>query len=716
MPESIINIRGIGTGGINTDKPAWGISSTEASAMSDVIIYNGLATQRRGWANFGPVNSAIDSFTQGGIYEVRATGITTDVMSANVTVSSLSERAIYARNQTGSTWLPVFTSNGTFPVGAKPEYVARAQYQDEILFCDRKGIYPMLRYLGSPSQDVFTTITANINTSSAVIPYSMIVGAGGSAIGSEPGVFMYPYVSQEAPSFRLIQNSMTAGGSGSATAKNLSFVAAASSAGDSSVIQSWGTTWPAVSVNDSGTVAYTSPTITGTGTEFSGGAWGSVFVPTGKYRPMGDSIRVQDTTSTNGKWTQLAISSLAAPSGSPSIVRAMTVRGTLPTLTGAQYDIMRRCPFAEVEVHQECLWGTGVSQYPNRVYYSPRLWDMQTPPELTPPWNGITNFYDPNSGTLRYTEIEGSGDGDKVVALISSDGPLLILTRRACWGAYGTWPNFQRQLVAAGAGCIDNRSAVGTNAYGHYWAGESGIYGYRAGKVTDLTAGRINTMWRDWMKLYQESTGSYVVAGVTRNHLIVSAYVTRGVTKTMTLACNLGTGAWTELSNIPATSFQAPALSSGEEQLIASLSGSKQLIDVTPAISMSGTARDANGTSPKLSMTLGSANHNQGDPDTEARLVELRVGAVVKGAVGDTSSITVTTRSNGATHQADTESVATSVIASSPYSDPQRARVRVGNTGRTHTVTVETESTQTANGTIAVLELGMNVRKRRATR
>jgi hypothetical protein len=713
MPESIINIRGIGTGGINTDKPPWAISSTEASAMSDVIIYNGLATQRRGWANFGPVNSAIDSFTQGGIYEVRATGITTDVMSANVTVSGASQRAIYARNQTGSTWLPVFTSDNTFIT--KPEYVARAQYQDEILFCDRNGIYPMLRYLGSPSQDIYSTLTANIAASSAVIPYSTI---SSGSIGGEAGVFMYPYVAQETPSFRLIKNTLSSG-VGSATAKNLGFVTASATAGAFSVVQSWGTTWPAVSVNDSGTVAYTSPTITGTGTEFSGGVWGSVFAPTGKYRPMGDSIRVQDTTSTNGKWTQLAISSLAAPSGSPSIVRAMTVRGTLPTLTGAQYDIMRRCPFAEVEVHQECLWGTGVSQYPNRVYYSPRLWDMQTPPELTPPWNGITNFYDPNSGTLRYTEIEGSGDGDKVVALISSDGPLLILTRRACWGAYGTWPNFQRQLVAAGAGCIDNRSAVGTNAYGHYWAGESGIYGYRAGKVTDLTAGRINTMWRDWMKLYQESTGSYVVAGVTRNHLIISAYVTRGVTKTMTLACNLGTGAWTELSNIPATSFQAPALSSGEEQLIASLSGSKQLIDVTPAISMSGTARDANGTSPKLSMTLGSANHNQGDPDTEARLVELRVGGVVWGAIGDTSSLRIGCASHGATHQADDDAILekTTALTSSPYEDINRSRIRVGNAGRTHEVSIEAAATTSTNNyRIAVAELGMNVRKRRATR
>lgn len=694
MSESIINIRSIGTGGLNTDKPPWAVSSDEASEMSDVIIHNGLATQRRGWAKFGYTNAAVTTATQGGIYEVRATGITTDIMSATVG----SERAIYCRDHSGVSWVPVFTTTGTFTV--KPDYQARAQYQDEILFCDRNGIYPMLRFLGSPSQIRLQAVTANIAATNADISSDWVSSAG---VGTEPGVFMHPFVGREVPSFRLTKNA-----SGVSTAKNLSFVTAAASSGAFSVMQSWGTTWPAVSVENDGTVTTTAggSTITGTGTQFTGAPWGSVFAPTGLFRPMADSVRIQATT--NAKWVQHPITSVGSAS-------SLNTRGTLLSLTRAPYDIMRRCPFAEAEVHQECLWGTGVSQYPNRVYYSPRLWDMQTPPELTPPWNGITDFYDPNSGTLRYTEIEGSGDGDKVVSLISSDGPILILTRRACWGAYGSWPNFQRNLIAAGAGCIDNRSAVGTNAYGQYWAGEAGVYGFRGGRVTDLTSGRINTEWRELMELYEESSGSYVVAGVTRNHLIVSTYVTRGgVNKYKTLSCNITSGAWSEISNTRATSLQAPVLSSGNEQLIASRVGSKQLIDITPAISMEGTAADGNAVYPALSITLGSANHNAGDPDTEGRLVELRLGAIVDGTAGTTSTISVETTSRGATSQSDATSTTSLVLPSSV--NLNRKRIRVGNTGRTHEVTIQTVTTHADNNQIAIAEVGMNVRKRRAAR
>jgi hypothetical protein len=696
MPLTIINIKNIGTGGMNTDSPPWAVGSTQASHMQDVVIYEGIAHQRRGYENYLDFNSSASSVVDAGTYDIRATGQRISAMTA---IAS-GNYAVYATNHAAPAWTSVVAPTGISPL---PQYLARAQYQDEILFCDQLGIYPMLRYMGNTAAPI-TALGTSIAAGSAVVPVTGATFA--SSVNTDTGLFLHPYVSQEAPSLRVTKRD-----NANFTVKNINFAAAASNVSSLSVLSPWGTTWPAVSVNSDGLVTWSGSTITGDGTQFTGGSWGSVFVGSGQLAQMNDSIRAQEPT----KWVQYPISSLGSPSAT-----TLNTRGTLISVTGSvAFDVMRRCPFREVEIHQECVWGTGVSQYPRRVYYSPPQWDLQTPPGLAPPWNGVAEFFDPNDGRLRFTDIEGSGDGDRVMALISSDGPLLILTSRACWGAYGTtWPNFQRQLVAAGAGCIDTRAAVSQNAYGQYWAGENGIYGFRAGKVTDLTSGRINTQWRDLMRRYEAGTGSYVVAGLARNHLIVSAHLTRGGTdKDVTLACNLGTGAWSELTNIPATSFQMPAIAS-EETLVTSLKASNQLVNLSPALAMTGTAKDANGVAPQLSITLGSGNHDAGDPDGEARLVELRLNAVVEDATigDDPSALRITTVSDGAVAQEKTSRTSSEVISAQTDDDLSRVRVRVGNAGRTHAVTIATETTANANERIGVVEVGMNVRKRRASR
>jgi hypothetical protein len=714
MPQSYINMTAIGTGGINTDSPPWAVSSTQAQQMRDVVIHKGLATQRRGWANYLsslPYTTTTPAVpllpTAVGTYFVGANGL----MSTVAAVDEGGKYAVYSQNQVDTTWKSVLFATAVI----EPQYVPRAQYQDEILLCDQNGIYPMLRFMGK-SDGSLSGLSVSIPANSGVLTLATTGGSGAasgqgiipvpswSSLDLQVGAFVHPIVNREVPSFRVTKQT-----SDSFTVRDVKFTTAASAAAATSTLQMWGTTWPTVSVADDGLVSWAtgSSTIDGNGTTFTGGSWGSVFIGSELLIPMSDSIRAALAT----KFVQYAPSAVTSAT-------AMTVRGTLPDLLGEKvpYEIMRRSPFRDVEVHAECLWGTGVKQHPTRVYYSTRGWDMQTPPRLTPPWNGSNDFFEPNAGMLDYVEVGGAGSGDRVMALLSSDGPLLMLTERSCYGAYGKWPSFEKQMIAPGAGCIDTRSAVGVASYGQFWAGDLGIYGYRRGKVTELTSGRINDYWRRLMRKYDSATGSYVVCGVAKNHLIVSVKVTSGDDETVTLGCNLGTGAWTEFSNMPATGMHTPSVWDDDEKLLAALSGSPQLVDIAPAINMEGTARDADGTSPKLLITTGSGNASQGDPDPETRLVELRIGGVINDASDEPASFDLSVTSLGGSRQAKTESTITGILEGQDNPDIRRERVRIGNSGRTHEITIETSSTPAGNTLIALAEIGMNTRKRRAAR
>lgn len=721
MPLNYVNATGIGTGGINTDFPSWAIGGQQARNMQDVVVYENVARQRRGFANYLPVTPASSLVGGVGTYSIAPLG------NVAVTVVDRAKTLYTQSTMTNSAWLPIIYTGDLTP---QPQYVPRAQYQDEILLCDQTGNYPMLRTMGRASDalvglgiDVIAhqaqiTVLSGLSVSGTGIvagstqPNPLLVEPGG-------GSYIHPVITGDSPSFRVVNRN-----GGSYTVRNIDFAATTSAVGLSGSILMYGTTWPNVEVYSDGLASWangsTSVNIEGGG--LTGGPWGKVFARTGADAlvPLSDSIRAVVEWDSGGlptKWQSRLVSS--STDTALSVVNAFP---NLPSGKKAPYSIMRRSPFREVEVHQECLWGTGVEQHPSRVYYSPRGWDMQTPPELAQPWNGITDFYSPTEGMMRYTDIEGAGDGDKVMALLSSDGPLLIITQRSCYGAYGSWPSFQRQMVAAGAGCIDTRSAVGASSYGQFWCGRDGVYGYRRGKVTDLTSDRIGEHWRRLMDKFDAATGSYVVGGIVSGHYIISCYLTRGgANERVTLLLNIARGAWSYLSNMDIEAMQNPSMWSREEILVAARNGEAQLVDIAPALNMTGDAHDSDGTSPQLIIESGDALQSRNDPDSESRLVELRVSGIVDdtGAASPSSSLSVTTRSRGAVTQGESQVTMTGVLeATGGASDDElrRERLRIGNSGRLHNYTITAETTDAENVAIGVAEVGMNVRPRRNPR
>jgi len=715
MGLELFNMIAPGTGGIVTDKPDWAIGVADATHIVDAINYEGILTQRRGWAYYRTAVPNAASLTSASRFLVPFTNTTVDIVSG-LNNASPQASTIWAWN--GSDWQAVITPFGS-PL---PDYIARAQYQDEILLCDQNGVYPMLRFMGrisSPGSGYSAAILANspiltLGTGAGTVPIG-ILSSGATVVTSTavssagvagPGSYVHPIGSKEVPSFRVERRDA---GSADFSLKNVKFATAFTAGANETAVTMYGTAWPAVSVNNDGLVTPAASTaLAGTGTTFNGtgAVWGNVTVGTGANVGFSDSIRIQYAA----KWSQYGVASVGSDT-------ALTLRQTAEASAATSYDVMRRLPFTDVEVHKECLWGCGVKQYPSRVYYSPRNWDMQTPPEMTTPWNGVTDFYEEGTGKLRYVDVTGENSGDPVRALLSSDGALLILTARAVYGVFGNWPDFTRQTIAHGAGCIDSRSAIAKGAYGQFWAGENGIYGYRSGTVSDLTSGKINTEWRDLMRRYDKSAGSFVAAGLVMNHMIVSAYVTTGGTEQRTYACNLGTGSWTRLANTKVVGFYDPGLWGEGEKLLAVLQGSTRPVDIAPAINMSGISRDENGVSPLLYYSSGTGVHNQGDPNDESRLVEVRVIAdnYEKIEEDPPSVLSVSVVSSGALDRAATDPITTAAGTITADQDPRikRKRMDVGAVGRQHQIIVQTTTTASTNTKIALNELGMNIRKRR---
>jgi hypothetical protein len=715
MPLNYVNATGIGTGGINTDFPAWAIGGQQATNMQDVIIYENVARQRRGFADYLPVVPSAGLVDGIGSYYVQPLG------GVVVTIANVGGKLYTNSSMTSDAWerIDATDSNLISTLGfydlADADYVPRAQYRDEILLCDQSGQYPMLRTMGRWVDDSLTGIGVGIAANSSNV---LLTGTRATPDPNTdgPGSYVHLGLQGDYPSFRVVSRS-----GDTFSLLNLNSASVLPAYGTNGVVAMWGTTWPTVEVYEDGLatgVTTNTVTISG-GVTDSTADWGGVIAKSTRLFPLNDSIRVVTEYDSNNlpvKWQQRGI--ITAPT-----VNTLTIpNGFTNPGRNADYAIMRRSPFRDVEVHQECLWGCGVKQHPSRVYYSPRGWDMQTPPELSQPWLGESEFREITAGMMRYTDIEGAGDGDRVMALMSSDGPLLILTQRSCYGAYGSWPSFQRQMIAAGAGCIDTRSAVGTPSYGQFWCGRDGIYGYRRGKVTDLTSQRIGEHWRRLMDKFDEDTGSRVVGGLVNGHYIISCHLTRdGVDEDVTLALNIALGSWGYLSNMAIDAMQNPSMYSREELLIAARSGSTQLVDLAPAINMTGDAHDSDGTSPQLIIESGDALQSSNDPDSESRLVELRVSGIVDdtGAASPSSSLTVTTSSREAVTQADSTTSTTGVLeatGAAKDANLRRERVRIGNSGRLHSYTITAGATDADNVAIGVAEVGMNVRARRNPR
>lgn len=712
-------IRRPGIGGMNTDVPPWAIKQTEASRLVDGLVVNGVVRQRRGWEY--RTASAPSSVTK-----VDAHGEYSFTLGDRTVRMCVVDGAIYVEKSDG-TWLNVFDSTGMFSTSsigtALPKYLPRAVYYDEVILCPTGGDWPSLRWAGSAfvsASPSSATYAANKNTATTAGSFSAGIGA-----------YLNPTGLQQATASLKI----TEYAAQKLTLDGLLMKSTVIQPGANSTTSSIGSFWPCQDVYSEGTITINgSGLVTGDGAYFEGSSakWGDVI----SYNPPTGGMSVQNLAAASVMADVLMVERLSGLTWTTHPINSSTTTTLQLDSTGAvaaqatstRFAILRRLGVSDVAVRSDCLFGAGNKQYPSRLWYSPPTWNPSVPPIARAQggtWD-FTNYTFGGSGggdltgtsefQLDWIDVPATGDGDKIVALLSSDGPLIVLKRNSAHSVSGTWPNFTQTMLANGAGCVDPRAVADVRGFGSFWAGKNGIYAYRFGNVTDLTSDRVSEEWRRRIRAFNADTGSTVTLGVTHGHLVVSAYLTGDGTGTpdqFTWMCNLKGGAWSAMTNIAARYMQNVKTKDGIEVLLGTLRNETKPVELS-TIFTGKNANDANLAAPSLEMTL-SSSADDNDPDTEARLVEVSTTMRFEDTTTAGSTVAVSVSSSGAVDQTGASVEPCGTVSATLSPTLKRERLRAGVTGRQHSVTMKATTTSN-NVATEVHEIGLTLRDKRPRR
>ena len=657
------------TKGMVTDVSPHNIGPQNSAFAQDLLAPNDLATQRKGWVYDGSVADSATNLK--GVW--RAKFVLADVTRTMTTDAT----KIYIHNSAGA---------GT-KIEDWAECLPRAMYRDELLFCAQDGVTPMIRYSGAGAE-TSTVATADTINASAVVDATS--GAWSASVG--PGWFYrfenntsmpYHIRVQEATTDKLTLEGIRWGGT--TTFNN-------------PVVQATALTTACVSVYNASTIDGVVGTgaVTGNGTKWSTGDWGSV-------QALQDVLLFETTN----LWTARIVL---------TVVDDDTLTAGVPDLADVNYHILRPAPFKDVAAHKGSLWGTGVAQYPDRVYYSPPGWNPGFPPGFTEP---LDPFFDeessnPNDFLLDFIDVPSPFDGDTNVAILESPNPLLVLKRHGVYGIFGSYPTVGQSLIADGAGCIDIRSAWSFD-FGQVWAGENGIFLYTDGRVIDLTEGRINREWRSLTDGFDFGVNDYCSIGEVSGHLVVHI-TTDGGTAHRGYVYDLRDGAWmSRLTNHKSRYFFSSKVP-GEAERLLWVSDDEQgrVMNSAAAVNLTGIAKDGDGTSPRLQAWTGT--NLGGNIDNLTRIADLQVHANVvdAGAAGSTQLAVSLVSGGGIGNPADATKILSDVNSDSVDRIDRHHR-RVGRRGRFHQVRLDVDQlgTNTSATKIEVAGIAATVRDNR---
>ena len=662
------------TEGIVSDVPAHRLGPRHSASAQDGYSPSGVFTQRRGWEYDGSTADVADN-----LVAVYRTQFVLADTNRTITVDDDSELRIHNASSSGSLQAAAMGSG---------QYLPRCMYRDELIICAQDGLQPLRRYAGAD-------LTGTLSDGVAALAPDFTLGEAtitGVAYSSAPPVGSYVNVTGTSTGnysvpiwLKVVESSQT-------SVLIDSIRAAAGNPILAADVVSLGYAFPCVGIYNAGTVTYSVGQITGYGTKWSTGAAtlrststagpdGLVIVPpTGNAQFLSFNGVTDDDTLTYGG------------GGNGSDIS-----------TKSSYTVTRRCNWRDAAAHKGSLWGTGNAFYPSRVYISPPGWNPSFPPGEAEPFSPTSNYEsaNPNDYLLDFVDVPSSFDGDDNVAILSSPNPLLVLKRNAVYGVYGSYPNFSVDMVADGIGCIDIRSAWSYDE-GQFWCGEAGIYWYSGGQITDLTAGRINREWRALTRDFDYGTSDYCTLGLSQGHLVVHI-TTGGGTTQRTYLCDLRDRSWqSRVSNFTPRFLHTSRIPGEKEKLLA-VSNARQgrVLNFTPAIDGSGTAKDDAGTGPRLSFQTSSGLGQSTGIEGMTNLVDLDVHAnVYDSAVSGATILALSTvHGGGLENNADVTSTLTA-INSDATDRIDRASRRIGRKARLHQVRGEVTTLGTdANST-----------------
>lgn len=681
------------SGGYRTEVPDYAINLNEASYSIDMTTPVGIARQRWGW-------SYVDDEVVG--LDIAGVARASFAVSGNTyTVASVASNGRIYKTNSGAPGTVVWSN----PDSVSTHWLPRCVYNGELIFCAQDGKTPLLRYGGS------STSTRTSQSSTLALGVGSMTFTTGSTFSASKGSFVSvqgfasgAFSKNPAMSARIIETN----GTTSFTVDSLrNKTTTAASITTTAEVGPIGYAYPAVAINESGKV-----TTSGTTATFEGTNWTSSNV-SDKW-PRGDSVLVINPTIGSPH----EISDVASVDSTTQL----TVRTGLSSFSNAQYKLLRRCPFKDATVHRGSLWGTGVDEYPSRVYVFIPTKDIGLPPTAEKPFDptlqagyasaNVTGFTRTSDFLAGAYDVPGPYDSTPVVAVLSSAGPLLALKSDAVFAMYGTYDStnpssIEVTRISDGSGCVDLRSAVTVKSI-PYWAGRDGIYMYR-GSIADITEGKIKQEWQSLMLGYVQGT-SYVSCGVVADtYLVVSA---GGLDNTKTGDAKLGpdtsnpsdrtfvfdikAGVWLgRMSNAKFKQMWTVGVEDGANALLAThATYSTRVIDVLPAF-FGGSVSDADGSVPSFtawsSAALGQAEGVEG----ETRLCDAIFHTNLLDSSPASSAFSVSVVSGGQLNDQATTTKALSPIYADTVDRVDRSKRVVNRSGRLHQIRVSLTAAST---------------------
>jgi hypothetical protein len=698
------------------DVQPWEFDPRHCLRAYDAIAREGVIQRRHGMA--------VETGQQATTQQIVSAGRAKFVRSATGTPRRSTFVLIHSGGQvTLRRFVPPWQDVAT--VALDVDYIPRAVYNDEVIFCAQDGRTPLLRWGGRSAAMASEATGLTWTVGEPKLSHSSVVG------DSEPGGFAVirpgavNSISSPALSLRAIK--AFAGG-----AISMEGVRPSAANGVALLQYPLGGMYPCVLLQRKGTYSSNGAgAITGYGT-----AWQTSY----------DSPTLPDLSST--KYLNDAIIGIpeGVPGGTAAIAQITGVSSDtalsaqLPDTTGSKYShvIARRGNFTDVTVYKGSLLGIGTAQFPNRVWIGPPGWDIGLPPgssDTTSPFDPAVPVAIPVGEAegyflMDYIDVPALTDDDRNVAIYGTPQGAVLLKVSSVWIIRGSYPNFTTELIADGAGCL-NLLASCTTSDGVYWAGPQGVWFLPNGGVRpiDLTQGRIGTYYRRQILSISGGTRT-VILGHVAGHLFVLIRETT-VDGDRHFVCDVRdprNPKWQSFfRGLGTPRFLANITVPGEHDALFYSSDSYQgyLIDLAPTVTgYRVTDRDAQTTAvandddalattnaPRFEVQSGDIA-TPGDQDLQSRLIESAVSYRYSGGPGITATFEATNDAG------QTVSLSAQTLTTDATGNLNRVRLRSGLEGRQHNLKIAEPSEVTTNGPsqCRIEEIAVTVRERRPRR
>lgn len=621
----------LGVGGRRTDVPTWDLGPRDlADGSQDAVIHEGAVRRRRGVPGV-PHPPAAGTGRYEAVYRARfaLAGRTATLVVARQDGHEFPRHRIYdvSPNDYQGSAQPLSVesiSPSTEPV------LPRAMYRDGLIFCDQNGFSPIMRYSGGVRRENVNitgktavgraTLSATPKGRGGVTAMFHSVGRAITGVLSNP--FAHPRILSASPAEATV------------TMEDMRASALIDFFPDDYSAHHCATTVPCVGIHSAGTVSLDGPTSVATG---AGTNWTDLRGVDGGGGAGGESFGMLVDDAGVHRHYLVGGAKITSDTSLP----VFGANGT-----NLNYQITARCPFKDVCVHTERLYGIGVKGFPSRVYVGPADWNMAWPPGATLPHDPTVEFKSASRADhlLDFIDVPSPQDSDEGVAILATDGPRILLKQKSVWYIHGDVPNLDPELAHSGDGCVDRRGAISVNA-GAFWAGRGGIYRYRGGQVAELTGGWMSSEWRALV----DSGIDYCSLGVDGRHLVVSIKTADARQEKRTYLYDLELGRWLpEVTNLyPHHMFTANV--TGEIQALLCVDAARpgKILNLSPALNLTGPARDEEGTGPSFRLVTGDSLAGGEGVEGELHVLEASVHANIRDSGGATT-VTVKATSGGA--------------------------------------------------------------------